>query len=152
MTYIKIGAVMVLVAALAGAKMYYTWSQEEIHTLQANLIKMELAVKRNEAVIRSLQSGIREAAKTHNTVSRKFAQTRRETTRLKNLLSKHDLGFLASKKPGLIQTRVNKGTANANRCFEIASGAPLMDSERNATKRSEINTSCPELANPRYKP
>jgi len=152
MTYIKIGAVLVLVAALWGAKAYFDWSQNEIKVLQGNVIKLEFAVQTNEAAVKSLQIGIKKSHDAHNAVTRKFAKARQENTRLKDLLGKHDLGFLASKKPGLIQRRVNKGTANANRCLEIASGSPLTESERNATKPSTINSSCPELANPRYNP
>ena len=40
----------------------------------------------------------------------------------------------------------------ANRCIEIASGAELTEAEKNATKKSEINTECPSIANPNYIP
>ena len=152
MTYIKLGAFMVLIGALWGAKAYFDWSQNEIKVLQGNNIKLELAIEQSEAAIESLQNGIKKSHKAHDTVSRKFAKSRQDNTRLKDLLGKHDLGFLASKKPGMIQKRTNIGTSNANRCFEIVSGSPLTASERNATKPSEINSSCPDLANPRYRP
>lgn len=151
MTYIKIGALIVLLAALYGAKSYYDWSQEEIAILNANAVKMELALKQSEEAVTSLRTGIVESQKVHHAVSQKFAKSRKENTRLKDLLGKHDLGFLAAKKPGLIETRVNKGTKNSNRCFEIMSGSPLTRAEREATKPSQINSSCPEIANPNFK-
>ncbi len=36
------------------------------------------------------------------------------------------------------------------RCVEIAMGSPLTDKEKNATKKSEINSECPSIANPKY--
>ena len=38
------------------------------------------------------------------------------------------------------------------RCVEIASGAPLTEKEKTATKKSEINSECPSIANPNYVP
>ena len=66
--------------------------------------------------------------------------------------SSRDLGDLAIAKPVLIERAVNNGTKNALRCVEIASGAPLTEQEKNATKADEINKECPSLANPNYKP
>ena len=38
------------------------------------------------------------------------------------------------------------------RCFEIAQGSPLTEEELNATKKSQINAECPNIANPNYIP
>jgi hypothetical protein len=57
---------------------------------------------------------------------------------------------LAEAKPGLVENIVNKASDNAARCFEILTGAELTESERSATKKSEINPSCPDVANPNY--
>jgi hypothetical protein len=45
---------------------------------------------------------------------------------------------------------MNKGSVNAQRCIEIASGAELTEKEKNATKKSEINSECPSIANPNF--
>ena len=66
--------------------------------------------------------------------------------------TKRDIGELAVAKPSSIERAINKGTVNALRCVEIATGATLTESEKNATKSNEINKECPALANPRYKP
>ncbi len=47
---------------------------------------------------------------------------------------------------------INKASKSAKRCVEIASGAPLTEEEKNATKKSEINRECPSIANPNYVP
>ena len=59
-----------------------------------------------------------------------------------------DVGKLAIAKPKAIGRITNGASALATRCIEIASGSPLTEKEKNATKKSEINTECPSIANP----
>ncbi len=51
----------------------------------------------------------------------------KETRRLNDIFSKHDLAYLARKKPGLIERRLNTGTRAAQRMLECASGAEDTD-------------------------
>ena len=55
-------------------------------------------------------------------------------------------------KPNLVENIINNATDDVNRCFEILSGSPLTLEEIDATKQSEINASCPAIANPNYNP
>lgn len=150
-TYFKIAGFLAIVAIVAGCIWYYKWSQEEMQVLRANVIKIELALEQSERALDQMRTDVVAVQVAHKTVSNKFKRSRQENSKLKELLGKHDLGFLAQKKPGLIGNRANKGTNNSNRCFEIASGSPLTQDELNATKPSQINSSCPSLANPNYK-
>jgi hypothetical protein len=63
-----------------------------------------------------------------------------------------DIGKLAIDRTAAIERVINKGSENAKRCIEIASGSPLTEEEKNATKKSEINPECPSIANPKYIP
>ena len=63
-----------------------------------------------------------------------------------------DIGKLAIEKTKAIERIINKGSANAARCVELASGAEHTEAELKATKKSEINPECPSLANPNYVP
>lgn len=66
-----------------------------------------------------------------------FKKTREAEDALRRmyaLFKKHDLSFLASKKPGLIQSRINAGTANALRVLECASGATNKKCPARSTK------------------
>jgi hypothetical protein len=63
-----------------------------------------------------------------------------------------DVGLLAIQKTKAIERIANSASVKANRCIEIASGSPLTEKEINATKKSEINTECPSIANPNYIP
>ena len=51
-----------------------------------------------------------------------------------------------------IERITNGASTLATRCIEIASGSPLTEEEKNATKKSEINSECPSIANPKYVP
>lgn len=147
---VKIGAVMVLLAALAGAAWYFKWSQSEMQILRDNQTKLELALETSEATIDALRSSMQEAVARFNQTNQAFQKARKDTVRLRDKLSKHELGALAEAKPGLVEALVNKGSNNASRCFEILTGSPLTEAERAATKKSEINPSCPDVANPNY--
>ena len=63
-----------------------------------------------------------------------------------------DVGKLAIAKTESIERITNGASALATRCIEIASGAELTEKEKNATKKSEINSECPSIANPSYIP
>ena len=74
-----------------------------------------------------------------------FAAVRAQNRELSDRLAEHDLAYLASKKPGLVQRVVNGASDKAARCFELLSGAQLTDAERNATDGKSFNSECPWL-------
>ena len=76
-------------------------------------------------------------------LSRKFSQDAKGQPR--------DFGQFAKEKPELVERLVNRGTKNAMRCLEIASGAPRTPEELAAKSATEINKECPTIANPNYK-
>ena len=84
----------------------------------------------------------------------KSVLTEKDLDDLDNRFNKdgRDFGKIAIEKTGAINRIINKGSDNASRCIEIASGAELTEEERNATKKSEINRECPGIANPNYVP
>lgn len=137
---------------VAGFYWYYQDSQKRIMDLMANQAKLETAVAIQEATIKQQQEDMAKQAATLEKVNDAFAKAQADKQNLTDKLMKHDLGKLAEKKPGLVEEKINRGTDNVGRCFEILSGAPLTDAERNATKKSEINNECPSIANPAYVP
>lgn len=150
LSYIKIGALIVLLAAISGAYWYFNWSQQEMQTLRDNNIKLELAIAESEATVKALRDSMQEAVARFNTTNQKFQSARKDNIVLRDKLGRHELGALAEAKPGLVENLVNKGSQNAARCFEILTGSPLTETERAATKKSQINPSCPDIANPNY--
>ena len=63
-----------------------------------------------------------------------------------------DIGKLAVERSSSVERVINGATKKAMRCVEIAMGSPLTEKEENATKKSQINSECPSIANPNYIP
>jgi hypothetical protein len=148
--YMIIGAVVLTM--VGGFAVYFKWSQAQMQAMAANNAKLETAVQIQEETIKQQQEDMQKQAETLTVVNEKFAQAQSEKQALSDKLAKHEIGYLAEKKPGLVENVINKASNNAARCFEILSGSPLTDAERNAAKKSEINPECPSIANPSYNP
>lgn len=147
--YAAIAGVLLLAGILAYK--YYNNTQLTIQTLTANNAKLEDAIKLSEEAVKSLQDDYKRVIVEFERTQEEFDDSRSRVDELEKKLSEHEIGFLAEKKPGLIENVVNKATANLNRCFEILSGAPHTEAELSATKPSEINQECPGVANPNYR-
>ena len=141
--YLIMGAVMATM--IGGFYWYYQDSQARITTLTANNAKLELAVKTNEETIAALQQNFAAANAELTRVNDSFAAVRAQNRELSDRLSEHDLAYLASKKPGLVQNVINGASDKAARCFELLSGATLTDAERNARDGKSFNSECPWL-------
>ena len=149
--------VYLLIAALLGAAgfgawKYYEYTQNQIKIYAENAARAELVAQSNEAALQKTQADLIAVREQFNEVSRKFAEAESRVEALEKKLTEHELDFLAASKPGLVENIIDKASNNVLRCLEIASGSPLTEDEINATKRSEINSECPDLANPNYRP
>ena len=124
---------------------YYTDTQNTIAVLTANNAKLEMAVATNETTIKTMVADYAAASAEHKKVNAEFAAIRTQNNRLASKLADFDLGLLAAAKPASIERAVNRGTANAGRCFELLSGATLTDSEKEAENGDKFNKECPWL-------
>mgnify|MGYP001588280493 FL=1 len=151
---LKLSLIMfVLMCAMGGgAYWYYNDTQERMAILVANEAKATFAAKEAEAAKVVLQESYKKIAAENEKLNVKFQEAENRSKRLQNKLSRHDIGVLGVAKPGLTENVLNGGSNNALRCAEIISGAPLLESEIQATKPSEINSECYELANPNFDP
>ena len=135
--------VMNLKADLAVSEMNAKTLQDGIAEQQALMIKMQEDIKTIQETNSRLQNLTEEQKREVDTLSKKFSQDAKGNPR--------DFGALAAERPELVERLVNRGTKNAMRCLEIASGAPRTEAEINAKTSSEINKECPAIANPNYK-
>ena len=143
--YLIMGAIMLTM--VGGFYWHYKDSQARIAILVENNAKLEIAVKTNEETIATLQQNFAAANAEITRVNESFAAVRAQNRELTDRLSEHDLAYLASKKPGLVQRVINGASDKAARCFELLSGAALTDAERNATDGKSFNSECPWLFN-----
>ena len=80
-------------------------------------------------------------------------QNEKQLKDLNNLQTKfNDFGSRAAANPEAAAKAMNRGTANALRCLELASGAPLNEKEKQAKSPKEANRECPALIDPDFSP
>lgn len=139
-------------AFAAGLWYYYTYTQNQIQIYRTNAALAQQAQEETLAALEQQQQDLEDLRQQFEETSRRFAQAEERVSILEEKLSDHDLGYLAQSRPQLVENIVDNATQDVLRCFEIASGSPLTEEERNATKPSEINSSCPDIANPNYRP
>lgn len=146
---LKIAGVMfVVMLAITGVfYWYYTDSQSKMAVLYENNAKLETAVAISEETVSVLQQANQLKDSTITETNERLASARRENQELRDKLSEHELGYLASEKPGLVEPIINRATDKVNRCFELLTGAELTTNERNASNGNEFNSECPWLYN-----
>lgn len=143
----------VLIALMSGAAYYYySTTQERIAvlisnnaTLTANVQTLTDANDQNVQTIEELQSSYKQVQEDYSRAQSEFQITRMQNVELRERLGRHELDALAAARPGLVERRINTATDNAARCFELLSGAPLTENERNATSERTFNPECPWL-------
>ena len=142
---IKLFLILLVLGGVGAGYVYVQNLQKNLEVAVANNARLETAVATNEATIGALQADYGRIQTELNRVNTEFAATRAQNNLLRDRLSNIDLGLLAQTRPDSIERAVNRGTVNAGRCFEILSGSPLTDQEREATSGDEFNRECPWL-------
>jgi len=119
-----------VVTAVGLGYWHYTGLLSKVAILQANNAKLETAIQVQKSTITVQADALEEwqdsQAKLLKTVEDLVEVNRTATTetrRLQNVFSRHDLNALAQRKPTLVETRINRGTADIGRLLECATGA-----------------------------
>jgi|TARA_Y100001949_G_scaffold45061_1_gene37189 chromosome segregation ATPase len=149
---LKIAMVAILITGIAGAGMYVMKLRSDNAILKVNQIKLESAVADQKQLIENQKKDFEEILKSNQEMNKLIGALKKDLDDLDKRFNKknRDFGKLAIEKTKVIERIMNKGSVNAQRCIEIASGAELTEKEKNATKKSEINPECPSIANPSY--
>lgn len=124
---------------------YYTDTQNTIAVLTENNAKLNLAVATNEETIKTMAADFAAANEELKKTNAEFAATREQNNQLASKLQEHDLELTAASRPRSVQRLINNGSRNAGRCFELLSGSPLTEKEKNAKTDKSFNNECPWL-------
>lgn len=130
--WIKVGIWTAVVVASATAVFlayqHYNGLVEAKASLTGQVSALTADVAREKARADAFERSIDkwdEAAGIQRDALTQFTQAQREASQyqrgLKDVLSQHDLGMLAKRKPGLIENRINAGTDRTLRLLESAS-------------------------------
>jgi len=156
---IKIAMVLIMLAGAGGGFMYVKTLKSDLATSEANNAKLLDSVSEQQAVIEQQQKDFtaileanKELEEKNRVLAKEFAALDERFNKINGKGEVRDIGKLAEERSKSVERVINSATKKAMRCVEIAMGSPLTEKEKNATKKSEINTECPSLANPNYIP
>ena len=140
------GMLLVVIMTMGGVGYwYYTDTQKTIAVLTENNAKLNLAVETNEATIKAITADILAANEELKKTNEQFNAIRLQNNELATKLQEHDVELTAAARPRSVQRLINGGTKNAGRCFELLSGSPLTEKEKNAETAKSFNNECPWL-------
>jgi len=145
---------IIIVIGLSGGVSYVYKLKADNATLKGNQVKMEQALDTQAKYIEKQKQDFEAIMKANQEVNKLVGNLKKDIDDLDKRFNKgtRDLGKTAMERPDAMERIVNKASDKALRCVEIAGGAKLTEAEKTATKKSEINSECPAIANPAYKP
>ena len=159
-TSIKVGIIIAIIAAVGGGALYVKNLRSDLETSRINQKLLEqtveeqkqlLAVKEKDIALQKEISKELEASKRASDKS--IADLNERLNKVNEATGKQrDINKAAVRKTKWVTKIVNNASKNVMRCLEIASGSPLTPDEIAATKKSDANNECPDLANPNYVP
>lgn len=122
---------LALVCIIVGVGWVLRSQSKTINTLSKDNATLQAAVRTQGETIDGLvgvagewQAATIEAQRTAEQARELAWEARQETRRLDGIFSRHNLEELAAARPGLIEDRINRGTSDAFRMWECATGNP----------------------------
>ena len=151
---VKMVFTIIMLLGVAGAGAYVLKLRGDNAILKGNQVKMEQALETQTKFIEQQKKDFEAILKANQEVNKLVGTLKKDIDDLDKRFNKgtRDLGKTAIERPDAMERIVNKASDKALRCVEIAGGAKLTEAEKTATKKSEINSECPAIANPAYKP
>ena len=151
---VKMVFTIIMLLGLAGAGAYVLKLRGDNAILKGNQVKMEMALETQTKFIEQQKKDYEAILKANQEVNKLVVNLKKDIDDLDKRFNKgtRDLGKTAMERPEAMERIINKASDKALRCVEIAGGAKLTEAEKTATKKSEINSECPAIANPAYKP
>ena len=107
---IKIAIILTLISLAGGGYLWIQKLQNDLETARANVAKMEVAVATAEESVRTLQADAQRMAELNTQLSTELQKAEQYGDELRATLQKHNLTYLATKKPGLIEQRMQDAT------------------------------------------
>ena len=156
---IKLVLFFLFLSSIGGALWYVQHLKAENEILTLNNEKLNGAVEQQQAVIEQQLRDIETKTQLNKQLNKNNAKLSADLQLANEKFNKvnasgerRDIGNLAIAKPKSIERIEGKREKQRARCFEIAQGSPLTEEELNATKKSQINAECTNIANPNYIP
>ena len=88
------------------------WLYSQNQTLTFNNMQLEVAITQQEEAMDAMRESYEKQGESLNQMMSKNAQIEAEKGRYMDVFKRHNLNQLAIAKPGLLETKVNRGTKN----------------------------------------
>ena len=101
---------------ILGLATFYLYNQNQ--TLTANNLALEGAVAEQQAAMNVMKENFEKQGKALNNLASRNAQIEQEMNSYLDIFRRHNLNQLAIAKPGMIEKRINDGTAQVFESIE----------------------------------
>lgn len=101
---------------ILGLATFYLYNQNQ--TLSANNLALESAVEEQQAAMTAMKESFELQGKSLQQMMQKNAQIEQEMNQYLDIFRRHNLNQLAIAKPGMIEKRINDGTAQVFESIE----------------------------------
>jgi uncharacterized protein YoxC len=139
---IIIGSIVSLIVAFF---VHYGNLRDELVLVKENNKTLVQSIDDQQKVIEQMTNDIEQIKSINKQITKENSNLRKDVNSLNSKFDKRDFGKLATERPKTIERLINRASENVARCFELASGAPLNDREKNAKTPLEANNECPNL-------
>lgn len=125
-SWVKVGisllAVLAVVLTIGLGYRHYVDLEKRVTDLAAENSQLKGRVEGAENRVREFAAAQDKLISSVAAMGKANEAAMEETRRLGKLFAEHDLGALARRKPGMVEPRINRGSADAQRMLECASG------------------------------
>ena len=129
----KLTLILIIALAISSAVGYHFIKVNSLHRqlidaradvveCMANQARLEDALEVQKQSLARVEQQRQIDQKKLNELSKKYQASNKEVGDLRRMLSKHDLGYLMLRKPGLVENRMNKATDALGRELEELTG------------------------------
>lgn len=101
---------IVLVIVIGASAVYFKYSQDKLAEANQQVAAQTARAESAESNLKFMQESLARQQRNLGKLADESVVIRKEQQKTINIFSEHDLQKLAEAKPGLIETRVNKGT------------------------------------------
>ena len=140
---IKLLLIAVIVMVVAGGLWYISEMKANLAIAKENQVKLEQGIKEQQAVMELMKADAKTQQRFNNELMESARKQQADMDSLQKKLDANRLANIAKAKPEVLQQKVNRGTINAVRCIELASGAAWNEKEKAAKTAKEFNNECP---------
>lgn len=127
--YIKLIMLVAVIGVIGGGYAYHQVTVSKLEktviqleannrTLKENQVQMEIAVKTAQESLRAAEENAKKSEAAMSALTRKNNELNKEKQNYMKIFKDHNLTRLARAKPGMIETRINRGTSKVFRDLE----------------------------------